>query len=103
MPLGRNPRSIATWKPVLDKIKKRLAPWKRRYFPLGGRATLIKSVLNSLPIYYMSLFKVPAGVTKEIESIQAKFLWGGSEVKKKIHMVSWAKVTLDKKTWRSGD
>lgn len=97
MPLGMNPRLTATWKPIMEKIKKRLAPWKRRYISFGGRVTLIKSVLNSLPIYYMSLFKVPSGVVKEIEMTQANFLWGGAELKRKLHMVSWANITQDKK------
>ena len=36
--------------------------------------TLIKSVLNSLPIYYLSLFKIPEGVAKEIDMIQSRLL-----------------------------
>lgn len=93
MPLGANPKSKATWKPVIDKFKAKLATWKRRYLSFGGRITLIKSVLCSLPIYFMSLFRMPKGVVKCIESIQSKFLWGGSDLKRKLHMVAWAKIT----------
>ena len=43
---------------------------------LGGRLTLIKSVLSNLPIYFMSLFKLPEKVAKSIESIQSNFSRG---------------------------
>nr|GEX97292.1 putative ribonuclease H-like domain-containing protein [Tanacetum cinerariifolium] len=33
--------------------------WKANILSLGGRLTLIKSVLGSLGIYYLSIFKVP--------------------------------------------
>lgn len=57
---------------------------------------LIKSVLSSLPIYYMSLFKIPKNVAKELDRLQANFLWGGSEVRKKIHLIKWKEITMDK-------
>lgn len=98
MPLGANPKLKSTWKPVIDKVRSRLASWKRRYISFGGRVVLIKSVLCSLPIFYMSLFKMPEGVIKSIESIQAKFLWGGSDLKKKLHMVAWTKITQKKES-----
>lgn len=44
----------------------------------------------------MSLFKMPEGVAKTIESIQAKFLWGGSDLKRKIHLIAWPKITHKK-------
>ena len=55
LPLGANPNKKATWKPVLDKIKIRLACWKRKLLSLSGRLTLIKSVTSALPTYYLSL------------------------------------------------
>ena len=87
LPLGANPSRRSTWKPVLDKFKQKLSTWKRRLLSFAGRLTLIKSVLSSLPIYYISLFKIPAGVAKEIERLQSTFLWGGSDLRRKVHMV----------------
>lgn len=58
--------------------------------------TLIKSVLSSLPIYYLSIFKLPVSVAKLIERIQANFLWRGSELKRKVHLVSWLEATKSK-------
>lgn len=96
LPLGASPKLKSTWKPVIEKFKARLPSWKKRYLSFGGRITLIKSVFNSLPIYYMSLFKMPEGVAKTIEGIQARFLWGSYDLKRKIHMVCWEKIKQSK-------
>ncbi|CAL5358449.1 unnamed protein product [Camellia sinensis] len=96
MPLGANPSRKLTWQPVIEKFKLKLASWKRRFLSFAGRLTLIKAVLSSLPIYYLSLFKMPTGVAKEIAKIQSTFLWGGSNLRRKIHLVKWGEVTLSK-------
>ncbi|GKC14747.1 hypothetical protein Tco_1011529 [Tanacetum coccineum] len=38
---------------------KKLSSWKSNLLTIGGRLTLIKSVLGSLPIYFLSIFKAP--------------------------------------------
>ncbi|CAL5323657.1 unnamed protein product [Camellia sinensis] len=93
LPLGANPGRKSTWKPVLDTIKTRLTGWKRRLLSFAGRLTLIKSVLSNLPIYYLSLFRMPCGVVREIERLEASFLWGGNDLKRKVHLVKWTEVT----------
>ncbi|GFZ02650.1 hypothetical protein Acr_15g0012580 [Actinidia rufa] len=64
LPLEANSKLKATWKTVVDKIKFRLSSWKRRQLSFGGRIVLIKVVLLSLPLYYISIFKMPEGVIK---------------------------------------
>ncbi|XP_028072971.1 uncharacterized protein LOC114275175 [Camellia sinensis] len=76
LPVEANPGGKSTWKPVLDSVSSKLAGWKRRLLSFVGRLTLIKSVVTSLPIYYLSLFKMPSGVAKEIEKMKAASLWG---------------------------
>ncbi|CAL5336186.1 unnamed protein product [Camellia sinensis] len=96
LPLGANPRKKSTWKPVVEKVKKKLASWKRRFLSFAGRLTLIKSGLSNLPVYFLSIFKLPIGVAKTIDRIQSNFLWGGSEVLRKIHLVQWKEVCKSK-------
>nr|GEV19426.1 RNA-directed DNA polymerase, eukaryota, reverse transcriptase zinc-binding domain protein [Tanacetum cinerariifolium] len=43
---------------AISKMKKRLSRWKLNTLSVGGRLTLLKSVLGSTPIYNMSIFKV---------------------------------------------
>ena len=97
LPLDANPRLVSTWRPVIDKCKARLASWKKKYLSFGGRLTLVKSVLTSLPVYYISLFKMPQGVENIINRLQNNFLWGESEGGKKLHLVGWEKVNMSLK------
>lgn len=95
--VGANMNRISNWDPVVGVIKNRLSKWKASALSIGGRITLIKSVLETLPTYYFSLFKAPLKVFSNIEAIIKRFLWGGSDDVKKLHWVSWEKVTLPKR------
>ncbi|KAF3673563.1 Transcription initiation factor TFIID subunit 6 [Capsicum annuum] len=59
LPLGSKPKATEIWDDVLEKSQKQLAIWKSQYLSLGGRVTLINSLLDSLPTYVMSLFPIP--------------------------------------------
>lgn len=41
LPLGDNLRKIAFWSSVEDKVRKRLAFWKRSFFTKEGRLALL--------------------------------------------------------------
>ena len=56
MPLGASHKSPTIWNP---KFEHKLAGWKKMYLSKGGRLTLLKSTLSSLPTYYLSLFYHP--------------------------------------------
>ena len=55
MPLGASFKTSTVWNPILKKIERRLAGWKRLYLFKGGRLTLLKSTLSSLPTFYLYL------------------------------------------------
>ncbi|GJU11850.1 RNA-directed DNA polymerase, eukaryota [Tanacetum coccineum] len=59
IPVGGNMNSIKAWDDIIYKIKKRLSNWKLNTLSIGGRLTLLKLVLGSTPLYYMSLYKAP--------------------------------------------
>ncbi|XP_019435175.1 PREDICTED: uncharacterized protein LOC109341686 [Lupinus angustifolius] len=94
--VGANPRRIATWKGVIDSVGKRLAGWKCRHISFGGRLVLINSILSSIPIYMLSLYKAPKAVIQKIESMQKTFLWGNKRGGKSIAWVSWVNVCKPK-------
>ncbi|GKB12300.1 hypothetical protein Tco_0846223 [Tanacetum coccineum] len=83
----------------------RLSKWKVKTLSIGGRLTLLKSVLGASPIYYMSIFKVPKGVLKTMESIRSKFFNGVDSSDRKIPFFALNRALLLKWVWRfiSGD
>ena len=92
LPLGASFKDKSIWNPILEKMERRLAGWKRLYLSKGGKVTLIKSTLSSLPTYFLSLFPIPAKVAKRIEKLERDFLWSGIGDDRKIHLVNWSKV-----------
>ena len=81
LPIGGNISRRAAWEPVIDRMKNKLAAWNGKLLSIGGRLTLIKASLSSLPLYFMSLFPIPKGIIDCIVKIQRNFLWNGTEKK----------------------
>lgn len=90
LPLKASYKSCHIWDGILEKMEKHLVGWKRTYLSKGGRLTLFKSTLLSLPTYFLSLFPLPV----RLEKIQRVFLWGGDREEHKFHLVRWCTVTL---------
>lgn len=84
------------WHDLVDRFRKRLGIWKRKYLTKGGRLVLIHSTLASLPVYLMSIFPIPVSITDMIESIICRFLWGTSQEAKRYHLLAWEQVCLSK-------
>ena len=55
----------------------------------GDRLTLIHSVLSSIPIYYLTLFRAPTSVLNSMEKIMRDFFWVGGDQVGGEHLVSW--------------
>ncbi|GJW06526.1 RNA-directed DNA polymerase, eukaryota [Tanacetum coccineum] len=63
--VGDNMSLVNAWDDTVTKLRKRLSRWKLKMLSIGGRLTLLKLVLGSSPIYYMSLFKAPKSVINQ--------------------------------------
>jgi hypothetical protein len=88
LPLGANPSRLSTWKPVLSTIRAKLSTWKGNFLSMAGRLCLIKSVLSSLSLFYMSVFAMPKGIIKVISSLTRFFLWKGTSTSHGIFKVA---------------
>lgn len=73
---------------VIEKVRKRLASWKTNYLSRAGRLTLISSTLNTIPSYYMQATCFPVASLVELDRICNNFLWGETEGKNHMHLVS---------------
>ena len=82
----------SAWQNLLDKIEARLSSWTFHSLNLPSRLTLVKSVLQSMPIYLFSVLAAPKWVLKQIQSLQRNFLWGASGQNRKWALVKWTSI-----------
>ena len=90
--LGAKFKELPIWNPILEKMERRLAGWKTLYLSKGGKVTLIKSTLSSLPTYFFFFLPLTRKVANRMEKLQRDFLWSGINGNSKLHLVNWAQV-----------
>ena len=88
---------MGVWDSVEERFRKRPVSWKRQYISKGGVLTLIRSTLSSLPVYFLSMFRMPPLVCSRREKIKRDFLWDGGNLEQKPHLVNWKIVCSEKK------
>ena len=81
---------------IKEKIWKKLKGWKEKLLSQAGREILVKAIVQAIPTYTMSCFKLPKGLIKEIEILIRKFWWGYKGEQKRIHWISWENLCLPK-------
>lgn len=54
LPFRAKASSKSIWNPVLEKMGSKLAHWKGNNLSYGGKLILLKSVLTSMPTYFLS-------------------------------------------------
>ena len=72
--VGRNKK--ASFNYIKERVWKKLQGWKEKLLSQPGREVLIKVVVQAIPTYNMSCFKLPLGLCSEIESLIRRFWWG---------------------------
>ncbi|KAM0043486.1 putative reverse transcriptase zinc-binding domain-containing protein [Helianthus debilis subsp. tardiflorus] len=97
IPIGVNMKRAKFWKPVLDRFLTKLSRWKANHLSFAGRMTLAKSVLGSLPSYFLSLFSAPKCIIQKLEKIRRDFLWGKSNSGYKMRWIRWDYIMKAKK------
>lgn len=82
---------------VIERIKNKVLAWKARWMSLSGIILLIKTILATIPNYYISVLKAPRSVIYQIEKLIREFLWKGNLIEeKKIPLISLKNMTLNK-------
>ncbi|XP_050207303.1 uncharacterized protein LOC126656742 [Mercurialis annua] len=72
--LANRKLAMGAWDHVVERFKSRLALWKGYLLSPICRLILIKYVLFSVPVYFMSLHSMPIAVSKKLESYMIRFL-----------------------------
>jgi hypothetical protein len=94
--LKPNGYRVVDWNWLSEKIAKRISNWTFRWLSLGGRLVLVKVVLQSILVYWLSLAKVPASTLHKIQQLMANFLWRGANKTTGFHLSKWKNIAIPK-------
>lgn len=96
VPLHTKKISLPQCAPLIQSIKAKLRSWTVKKLTYAGRLQLVTSVINGITNFWTSSFILPKAVTREIDSLCAKFLWKGDITATASAKVSWESCCLSK-------
>jgi hypothetical protein len=93
--IGRNRNSTFAF--IKDRVWQKINSWSSKCLSKAGREVMIKSVLQAIPSYVMSIFQLPATLINTIEKMINSFWWGhGRANQRGINWLSWEKLSMHK-------
>ena len=87
---------------IKERVWKKLQGWKEKLLSQVGKEVLIKSVIQAIPTYTMSCFKLPKELIHELETMIRNFWWGYGNEGRKIHWVNWERLCKAKESGGMG-
>ncbi|GAU49279.1 hypothetical protein TSUD_407190 [Trifolium subterraneum] len=93
--IGRSKKTTFSY--IKDRIWKRTNSWTGRALSKAGKEIMIKSVLQAIPSYVMSMYILSASFIDDIEKMINAFWWGGGTANSKgIHWLAWERLACPK-------
>ncbi|XP_042009092.1 uncharacterized protein LOC121757643 [Salvia splendens] len=77
-----------------EKLAARVTGWAHRHLSFGGRLTLIKSMLEAVPLHIFQAIEPTSGALKQLDQQMARFFWGSTSERKKTHWIGWDQICL---------
>ena len=63
-------------KSLQEKLAKSLMEWGDNHLSMAGKEIKIKAVAQALPVYIMSVFKLPVGLCDDLTQMICWYWWG---------------------------
>ncbi|VFR01318.1 unnamed protein product [Cuscuta campestris] len=93
-PIYHGRKRIHYFEPLLKKMRDKCSAWMGRYLSPGGKAIMIKSVLQAIPTHLFAAHFPPKLVIREMEAIMTRFFWSGMGGERRYHWGSWKTLAL---------
>ncbi|XP_060211660.1 uncharacterized protein LOC132639209 [Lycium barbarum] len=84
-PIYYSKAKMSFYSELLKIIRDKLQGWKGRMLSFGGKAVLLKHVLQAMPMHLLSAMYTPSFVVEKLYKIFAQFFWSNSEGERRRH------------------
>lgn len=74
---------------IKERIWQKIQNWKNIFLSKAGKEIMIKAVLQAVPTYSMSVFRLPKKLCNDLEAIMARFWWKQGKNESGIHWKRW--------------
>jgi hypothetical protein len=71
------------------KLAKCLVEWDDNHKSQAAKEILIKAIAQAIPVYVMSVFKLPLGLCDELTKMIRRYWWGAEKGRRKTHWIAW--------------
>jgi len=92
--IGRSKK--ATFSFIKDRVWRKINSWNGRALSRDGKEVMLKSVIQAIPSYIMSLYLIPSSIIDEIERMMNSSWWGGGGNHKGIRWMAWDRLACPK-------
>lgn len=91
IPLAATSLKVMHFGPLLDSISSAINCWTGSALSYAGRVELIRTVLQGIESFWLSIFPIPAAVQAKMIKLCRSFLWGSKRA-----LVAWKDICLPK-------
>ncbi|XP_059285601.1 uncharacterized protein LOC132039072 [Lycium ferocissimum] len=91
-PIYHGRKKISYFSDIAKAVVNKIKGWQGSMLSSGGKATLIKHVLQSQTIHTMVAISPPKTMLSQLEKYFSIFFWGQADNKNKYHWSSWIKM-----------
>ena len=96
MPVSYTNLRNSDWEFIVIKYLKRFEAWIDNAASMGGRLTLLYSVLTQLSIFHMAMWLMNKTFIEKLDKHRRRFFWQGCNKKKRYHLVKWDRICRPK-------
>ncbi|GFY93866.1 hypothetical protein Acr_09g0003120 [Actinidia rufa] len=96
IPVAAPRLSIEQFSSLISKIAEYINAWAGATLSCAGRCELIRSVLQGVECFWLSILPIPVGVRNKTTSLCRNFLWGGNAMVLKKPLVAWKDIRCPK-------
>ncbi|GJU76434.1 RNA-directed DNA polymerase, eukaryota, reverse transcriptase zinc-binding domain protein [Tanacetum coccineum] len=106
VPLITKRLRVKDCKSLVDKVRNRILSWKNKVLSYAGRLQLVASILESIQVYWATIFLLPQAVIDDINRLLKGFLWNQSDQangKAKVPNITLTPDKDDELMWKRND